>query len=60
MVNLHVAVEVETVMWLPSHFWMQFDPVQKINACMGGLYYDKKHEIYFISIFYGAFFEGRG
>jgi len=29
MVILHVAVEVETVMWLPSHFWMQFGPVQK-------------------------------
>ena len=32
MVNLHVAVEVETVMWLPSHFWMQFGPVQNIKA----------------------------
>ena len=29
MVILHVAVEVETVMWLPSHCWMQFGPVQK-------------------------------
>jgi len=42
MVNLHVAVEVETVTWLPSRFWMQFK-----NKSMGGLYYYEKHKIYF-------------
>ena len=57
MVNLHVAVEVETVMWLPSHFWMQFGPVQKIKAWEDYIIM-RSMRFPFISIFYGAFFEG--